>query len=130
MYLYLLIALGGALGSVARHWLSETVTARFDGVFPWGTFVVNLTGCLAIGFLASLPGLGGRPFSSVETRCFFLTGVCGGYTTFSTFSAQTLTLLRAGDTLRAGAYDVSSVTLCVLGVWVGHLLASSLAAAR
>jgi CrcB protein len=130
MFLYLLIALGGALGSVARHWLTESVTARLDGPFPWGTFLVNLTGCLAIGFFASAAGSGGRPFATTEARAFFMIGVCGGYTTFSAFSLQTVNLLRLGDWPRAAAYVIGSVVLCLVGVWLGHLLAHALNPAR
>jgi CrcB protein len=130
MFIYLLIALGGALGSVARHWLTETVSARLDGPFPWGTFFVNLSGCLVIGFIASLPGPGWRQFSPTETRAFFMVGLCGGYTTFSAFSLQTINLLRLGDWPRAAGYVLASVVLCLLGVWLGHLLATAVAPAR
>ena len=130
MLIYLLIALGGAIGSVSRHWLSETVTARLDGPFPWGTFLVNITGCILIGLFAVLPGGSGRPLASTETRAFLMIGICGGYTTFSAFSLQTLNLLRAGDWPRATAYVVGSVVLCLLGVWLGQLLGTALAPAR
>lgn len=130
MFIYLLIALGGAIGSVARHWLSETVTARLDGPFPWGTFLVNVSGCILIGFFASFPGGGWRQFNPTESRAFFMVGVCGGYTTFSAFSLQTLNLLRLGDWPRAGAYVVGSVVLCLFGVWFGHLLAAVCSPAR
>jgi CrcB protein len=130
MIIYLLIALGGALGSVARHWLSETITARMDGPFPWGTFLVNVSGCLLIGFFASLPGPSWRQLSDSETKAFFMVGVCGGYTTFSAFSLQTLNLLRLGEWTRAGGYVVASVFVCLLGVWLGHMLATLVAPAR
>ncbi|MDB6093053.1 MAG: crcB [Verrucomicrobia bacterium] len=129
MIIYLLIALGGAIGSVARHWLSEVVNARWDGPFPWGTFLVNITGCIAIGFLATLTGPGGR-FATGEARYFFMTGVCGGYTTFSAFSLQTLVLIRTGDTMRAAGYVVGSVLICLLGTWLGFAAGSTLAASR
>lgn len=130
MFIYLLIALGGAIGSVARHWLTETVTVRLDGPFPWGTFLVNVSGCLLIGFLASLSGPAWRQFTGTEARAFFMVGLCGGYTTFSAFSLQTVNLLRLGEWPRAGAYVAGSVMLCVLGVWLGHLLATAVAPAR
>ncbi len=130
MIAYLLVALGGALGSVLRHGLTETVTVRLDGPFPWGTFIVNLTGCIAIGFLAVASGPGARLFPSHEARLFLLTGLCGGYTTFSAFSLQTFALLRAGDATRAGAYITGSVVLCVVGTWLGYLLGTTLAGPR
>lgn len=130
MIIYLLIALGGALGSVARHGLSAFIEARHPTPFPWGTFIVNVTGCFAIGLFAAWPSLGGRQLEGNAMRYFLLTGICGGYTTFSAFSLQTLTLLRAGDLPRAGAYVAGSVLLCLLGVWLGYLLGSALAPAR
>ncbi len=130
MIVYLWIALGGALGSVARHWLTESVSARLDTEFPWGTFLVNFSGCLLIGLFASLTGPGWRPFTTPEGRSFFMVGLCGGYTTFSAFSLQALNLLRIGEWQRAGAYVAGSVVLCLLGVWLGHLLAVALAPAR
>lgn len=130
MFIYLLVALGGAIGSVVRHWLTETVTTRLDSAFPWGTFLVNVSGCLLIGFFASLSGPAWRQFTSTEGRAFFMVGLCGGYTTFSAFSLQTLNLMRLGEWPRAAAYVAGSVMLCVLGVWLGHLLATVVAPAR
>ena len=130
MLIYLLIALGGAIGSVARHGISEAVGLRFDGPFPsipWGTLIVNITGSFAIGFFASYSG---RPLANNEMRLFLMTGICGGYTTFSAFSLQTLNLLRAGDGARAAAYIASSVAFCLLGTWLGYLLGTSLSAPR
>jgi CrcB protein len=124
MYIYLLVALGGALGSVARHWLSSVALEPFNATFPWGTFWVNFTGCVAIGFFASLNVSGGRYFGGTDARLFLMTGICGGYTTFSAFSLQTLNLLRAGDWTRAGAYVALSVLVCLAGVWLGHLIAA------
>ena len=122
MIVYLLIALGGALGSVTRYWLSNLGDSPTGSAFPWGTFWVNVTGCIVIGFVATLTAPGSRYFSH-ETRLFFMTGLCGGFTTFSAFSLQTLHLLREGDGLRAGAYVLSSVVVCLFSVWLGHLLA-------
>ena len=119
MFIYLLIALGGAIGSIARYWLTATVETRLNGLFPWGTFLVNLSGCVLIGLFAALPAAGGRPMPPNETRAFLIIGLCGGYTTFSAFSLQTLNLLRLGDWPRASAYVASSVILCVLGTWLG-----------
>ncbi|HWA87824.1 MAG TPA: fluoride efflux transporter CrcB [Opitutus sp.] len=126
MFLYLLIALGGALGSVARFFVGGVIASQFGETFPWGTFVVNVTGSFVIGFFSTLTGPEGRVFASSNTRMFFMTGVCGGYTTFSSFSLQTLSLAREGDWLRAGANTLGSVALCLVAVWLGHLAASYL----
>jgi fluoride exporter len=122
--LYVFIALGGAIGSVLRYWLSTILDTRLNAAFPWGTLCVNVTGCIAIGLFANLTGTDGRHVGSLESRFFFMTGVCGGYTTFSSFSLQTLSLVREGDSLRAAAYVLSSVLLCLLGVWLGHQAAN------
>jgi CrcB protein len=127
MWLYLLIALGGALGSVARFAINGLVSAQLEGsLFPWGTLVVNVTGSFVIGFFFTLTEPGGRVFASSDTRQFFMTGLCGGYTTFSSFSLNTLNLAREGEWWRAGANTVGSVVACLLAVWLGHLCASAL----
>ena len=126
MILYLLIALGGALGSVARFFLSGVVANQFGATFPWGTLVVNVTGSFAIGFFFTLTEPGGRVFAASNARQFFMTGICGGYTTFSSFSLQTLNLARDGEWLRAGANTIGSVAACLVAVWLGHFCASFL----
>ncbi|MFI5336133.1 MAG: fluoride efflux transporter CrcB [Opitutales bacterium] len=124
MRLYLLIALGGATGSVLRFWLSGLVATHIGETFPWGTLVINVTGSFVIGFFATLTGPEGRWFAGAETRQFVMTGICGGYTTFSSFSLQTLNLARGGEWLRAGGNVTGSVVLCLGAVWLGHLLAT------
>lgn len=124
--LYLLIALGGALGSVTRFWLNGIVSSQVGETFPWGTLVINVTGSFIIGFFATLTAPDGRVFASSNTRQFFMTGICGGYTTFSSFSLQTLNLARDGEWLRAGGYTVGSVVCCLVAVWFGHLCATAL----
>lgn len=119
---YLWIALGGALGSVGRYALSGFVTDRTGGIFPWGTLLVNLSGSFLIGLLAALTEPGGRRYIGPSGRAFFIYGVCGGYTTFSSFSLQTLELIKAGDVTKAGANMLGSVILCVVAVWLGYLL--------
>ena len=126
MVLYLLVALGGALGSVVRFWLNGFVSAHVGDAFPWGTLLINVSGSFVIGFFATLTAPDGRFFATNNTRAFFMTGVCGGYTTFSSFSLQTLALARDGDWLRAGAYAVSSVIACLVAVWLGHLCAAAI----
>jgi fluoride exporter len=126
MFLYLLIALGGALGSVARYALSGVIAQHIGETFPWGTLIVNATGSFAIGFFATLTGPDGRWLVSGEARQFFMIGICGGYTTFSSFSLQTLALTRDGEWLRAGGNIAGSVVLCLVAVWLGHIAAASI----
>ncbi len=123
---YLCIALGSALGGVARFWLSEYLVRRCGDTFPWGTLVVNVTGAFAIGLIAGLAGPEARHAAALNTRLFLMVGVCGGYTTFSAFSLQTLNLLRAGAVLPAGLNIAGSILLCLVAVWLG-LLAGQLA---
>ena len=123
MLAYLWVAIGGALGSVGRFWLSGLVANRFGETFPWGTIVVNITGCFVIGLFNTLTGTEGRWLVSPAARTFFMIGICGGYTTFSSFSLQTLNLVNDGEWLYAGANILFSVALCLAGVWLGHALA-------
>jgi CrcB protein len=123
---YFWVAIGGALGSVGRYWLSGVVAARVGETLPWGTLVVNISGSFIIGLLASLTEPGGRLLVSPGFRLFFMIGVCGGYTTFSSFSLQTLNLLRDGEWLYAGGNVLLSVILCMIGVWFGYLLGAVL----
>lgn len=127
---YFWVAAGGALGSVGRYWLSGVVASRVGEAFPWGTLVVNLTGSVAIGFLAALTLPEGRWPDSPGVRQFCMAGVCGGYTTFSTFSVQTLQLMRDGEWLYAGGNVVLSVLLCMVGVWLGYLLGAAFNTAK
>jgi CrcB protein len=124
---YLLVAVGGALGSMARFWVSDLVAHRIGETFPWGTIIINITGSFLIGLFAGLmrpPS--GRWLATSNTRVFFTYGICGGYTTFSSFSLQTLDLLREGEWLHAGANVVLSVVLCMIAVWLGYALAMTL----
>ncbi|HZZ89437.1 MAG TPA: fluoride efflux transporter CrcB [Caulobacteraceae bacterium] len=125
MVTYLWIALGGALGSMARYGCSSLAASWFGETFPWGTLIVNVAGSAAIGFFATLTGPDGRVVAP-DARQFVMVGICGGYTTFSSFSLQTLNLARAGDMLSAGGNIVGSVVLCLLAVWLGHIGASAL----
>ncbi len=126
MIKYLLIALGGALGTIARYWLSGVVATHFGETFPWGTIVINVWGSMIIGFFATLTGPDGRMFIGTEIRQFVMMGLCGGFTTFSSFSLQTLNLARDGELGLALANVGLSVFLCLLGVWIGHLAAEHL----
>jgi CrcB protein len=120
---YLLVAVGGAAGSVARFWASGFIADRFGQTFPWGTLIVNVTGSFVIGFFATLTAPGGRWLVGPSGRNFFTTGICGGYTTFSSFSLQTLNLAQDEEWLYAGANAVFHLVFCLVAVWLGHILA-------
>src|ERR1700722_10370705 len=120
---YLAVALGGAIGTVGRYFISGLVAARFGETFPWGTLVINITGSFVIGFFATLTGPDGRVLAGTNTRQFVMVGLCGGYPTCSAFSLQTLNLMRDGDWLAAAGNTLGSVTLCLLAVWLGALAA-------
>jgi len=120
---YLLVGLGGAIGSILRFWFSGLVGRHFGETFPWGTLLVNVSGSFLIGFFATLTGTEGRWLVGSQGRNFFMTGICGGYTTFSSFSLQTLTLAREGEWLYASLNSGLSLFLCLAGVWLGHVLA-------
>jgi CrcB protein len=123
MLTYFWVMLGGALGSGGRFWLSGMVAERFGEVFPLGTLVVNISGSFAIGFIAGLTDPGGSWLVRPRVRQFLTLGICGGYTTFSSFSLQTFDLISEGDWLRAMLYAAFSVIGCLLAVWLGRSLA-------
>jgi CrcB protein len=127
---YFWVLLGGALGTGGRYWLSGVVARAFGETFPWGTLLVNVSGSLVIGLFATLTGPDGRMFVGTNARQFVMIGLCGGYTTFSSFSLQTLNLMQDGEWLAAGANIVLSVVLCLAAVWVGHVLALALNTGR
>ena len=123
---YFWVAIGGGLGATGRYWLSGVIARMFGETFPWGTLVINVTGSFFIGFFATLTGPDGRVFVGSTARQFVMIGICGGYTTFSSFSLQTLNLMNDGEFFRAGGNVVLSVVLCLIGVWAGFVLAASL----
>src|SRR3981189_367750 len=127
---YIWVAIGGALGTTGRYWLSGLVARLIGETFPWGKLLINLTGSFIIGFFAALTGPDGRVFVGSTARQFVMIGICGGYTTFSSFSLQTLTLANDGEWLGAGGNIVLSVVLCLIAVWAGHLLATNLNAMK
>ncbi|HEX4665841.1 MAG TPA: fluoride efflux transporter CrcB [Chthoniobacterales bacterium] len=123
MLTYFWIMLGGALGTGARFWASGVIGERFGEVFPLGTLFVNVTGSFVIGLFAGLTDPQGPYLASPRLRQFVMIGICGGYTTFSSFSLQTLELAREGDWLRAGLNSVFSLVCCLAAVWLGRALA-------
>ena len=124
---YLWVAFGGALGSVSRFWLNGLISEKFGETFPWGTLVINVTGSFVIGIFAALAIPEGRMDSQSRMFAtqFLMIGVCGGYTTFSSFSLQTLNLLREREWLYAGGNVILSVVLCMIAVWLGYLLGAT-----
>jgi fluoride exporter len=119
MLVYLYVAVGGALGSAGRFWLNNFVTARAGDSFPWGTLLINLLGSFAIGIFATLPA------TQDTARKFLMAGICGGFTTFSAFSLQTLELTQRGDFVRASGNIFLSVAICLIAVWLGWWLGST-----
>ena len=104
MGIYVWVAIGGAIGTVGRYWLSGVAARLFGETFPWGTLLINVTGSFIIGFFFNAHGTGRTSlYAASTTRQFVMTGICGGYTTFSSFSLQTLNLANDGEALRAGA---------------------------
>jgi fluoride exporter len=127
---YIWIAVGSALGGVARYWCSGVAARLVGETFPWGTFAVNVIGSFIIGFFATLTGPDGRVYVGTTGRQFVMVGICGGYTTFSSFSLQTLNLMNDGEWFRAGANIGLSVLCCLVAVWVGHVAAMSMNAMK
>jgi len=119
---YLLIAIGSALGGVARHACGVFVAQRFGQSFPWGTLFVNVTGSLAIGVVAAAVASQEKAAVAQTTRDFVMIGFLGGFTTFSAFSLQTLQLLKQQALGLAAANAVGSVITCLIAVWIGYTL--------
>lgn len=130
MLTYLWIAIGSALGGMSRYGCSRFVAVWFGETFPWGTMAVNVIGSFVIGFFATLSGPDGRLIVAPDLRVFVMVGFCGGFTTFSSFSLQTLDLLRNRDFAEAGANILLSVLLCMVSVWLGYLAAASINGVR
>jgi fluoride exporter len=127
---YLWIAIGSALGGMARYGCSSLIGNWFGQTFPWGTLLVNISGSFVIGFFATLTGPDGRWLVAPDVRQFVMVGLCGGYTTFSAFSLQTLNLVQDGEIARAGVNVGASVVLCLISVWLGYAAAAAMHAVR
>ena len=123
MQKYLFIALGGSLGSLARYWVGATIASRMGTKFPYGTFVINVTACVIIGF--SLAFLGGRTELNPAWRFLVPVGFVGAYSTFSTFEWEIFSNLQTGAFLIASAYVVFSLIFGLIGVWGGVLIAKA-----
>ena len=124
--IYFWIALGSGLGGVARLWCANMALLVFGEAFPWGILLVNIAGSFVIGLFFALTGPEGRLQVSTTARQFVMTGLCGGYTTFSAFSLDTMGLMRDGRALAAGANVVLSVALCIGAACLGHAVAARL----
>jgi CrcB protein len=123
---YLVIGIGSALGGVARYGCGVLAALIWPVAFPWMTIAINVIGSFVIGFFAALTGPDGRVLVGTLGRQFVMVGVCGGYTTFSAFSLETLNLLRSARPLAAGANVALSLGLCLLAVWLGDRIARRL----
>jgi CrcB protein len=119
---WLAVAAGGAIGSLTRFWLAALMTMLTGPRFPWGTLLINVLGSGIIGWVAAVTLTPARVAMHPDLRVFLMVGVCGGFTTFSAFSLQTLELLQAGEVGPAAGYVVGSVVLCLAAVWGAWLL--------
>ncbi|MBB5045731.1 CrcB protein [Rhodopseudomonas rhenobacensis] len=124
--LYALIAAGSVIGGCARYLVNVAQLAWLGPEFPWATLFVNVTGSFVIGFYAAIAGPDGRLFASSRQRQFVMTGICGGYTTFSGFSLETFQLLRSGHALAALINLGVSPVSWLVAVWLGHFAATRL----
>jgi protein CrcB len=126
MLTYLYIAFGGAIGSVARAWMANAVARALGPHFPWGTIFINILGSFVIGFFGALTASDGRFSAHPDARAFVMVGICGGFTTFSSFSLQTLDLARDGKLGAAFANIALSVILCLAAVALGFASAQAI----
>lgn len=120
----LFVALGGGVGSCFRYLVSLWFSKNFTGTFPWGTFVVNITGCFLIGFL--MDAVSRDASLENDLRLLLVVGLCGGYTTFSTFSAENLRLFENGNYVTLTVYVLASVILGLLAVFGGNILSKTI----
>lgn len=124
--LYLAVSAGAIIGSVLRALASIGALALLGPGFPWGTLFINVLGSFVIGFYSTLTGPDGRVLAGTRQRQFVMTGICGGFTTFSTFSLETLSLLQKGHWPMAGLNVGISITSWLVAVWLGQTVASRL----
>jgi CrcB protein len=127
MATYFWVAIGSAVGGVSRYALTRLMV-HASAQFPWSTVCINVLGCFVIGFFGTLTLAGGRYAVPEDVRMFVMVGICGGFTTFSSFSLQTFDLVRAGEWDRAALNVVLSVVLCLAAVAAGHFAAYKMVA--
>lgn len=130
MLTYFWIGIGSALGGVARYACSRAVALHYGETFPWGTLIVNIIGSFVIAFIAALSAPESRVMVSPNARSFLMVGICGGFTTFSSFSLQTLELIRNRDFGEAFGNIVLSVGACMASVAIGYVVGASVGSAR
>jgi fluoride exporter len=126
--LFWAIAVGAAAGGVSRFYLAAAIQQRLGSTLPWGTLAINVTGSLLLGFL--LRYAMATPAISLELRAMLTVGFCGGYTTFSSYSYETMVLIEDGEIGRAAVYSLGSVVLALLATFAGFTLARELLAFR
>ena len=124
LFVYAAVAVGSGIGGAARHFCTELAARLMGEDWPWGTLFVNVAGSFVIGVCAAFGAAGTRFANGAPVRQFVMAGLCGGYTTFSAFSLDTLHLMRDGKGLAAGANIAASIVLCLLFVGLGHTLAA------
>lgn len=120
MMIFLVIAIGGAAGALLRYWMSSGIHAVLGQGFPYGTLAVNISGSVLMGLCYIF--LSERMVAGVEWRAGLMIGLLGAFTTFSSFSIETLNLIEAGQSLRAGMNVLLSVSLCLIGCWLGMVI--------
>lgn len=119
---FMMVALGSAVGGTARYGVSLLINSFWQGAFPLGTFIINSTGSLIIGILAAVLESTSGTTSQEAIKLLCMIGLCGGFTTFSSFSLETLNMLRSGQALLALGYIAASVALCVGATFAGYML--------
>ncbi len=127
---YFWVGIGSAMGGIARYWMSLAVAALTGPSFPWGTILINILGSFIIGFFGTLTGVDGKLAVPNDARVFVMTGICGGFTTFSAFSLQTFDLAHDGKWLGASANVALSIVLCLAAVTLGYFVAMAMNGTR
>jgi fluoride exporter len=123
---YVSVAVGSALGGIARHWFTGVAATWLGTAFPWGTLLINVLGSFVIGFFFALTGPDGRLEVTSHAKLFVMTGICGGFTTFSAFSLQSLLHFQDGALRTGSGYVAASVLFCLIAVWAGYATAAAI----
>ena len=121
---WLVVAIGSAIGGVSRYGVGLLAARAWGVAFPWGTLLINIVGSFVIALFGAMTLANGPMPMSTNMRAFVMIGFCGGFTTFSSFSLQTMALLQAGETVAAALYILASVGLCLAGVFLGYWIAT------